>query len=351
MSTVNRLAADLADVLMVGLPGPELDDTARRLIQDMGVGGVILFARNVVDPEQIVDLCGRLQRAAIESRGRPLLLAVDQEGGVVARLRQPFTCGPDHPALGRMGTKAAFEAAAKMAREMRAVGFNIDFAPVLDVNTRGPQGVMLKRSFGDDPARVAEVGAAFVGGLQDSGVMACAKHFPGIGDTVLDSHQVLPENPADQDRLERVELVPFRAAFEAGVQSAMITHVKYTALDPDLPASLSRAVITDLLRDQMGFQGLVFSDDLEMGAIADDYEVGRAALMSFQAGTDVVLICHRLDRIESALERLIQAAEKGLISRERIQATRERIDRARARFAGGKINDPDELARLLGSKQ
>jgi beta-N-acetylhexosaminidase len=319
---VKSPAADLADSLMVGLPGPELDATARRLIEDLGVGGVILFARNVVDPGQITELCGGIQQAALERHGRPLLLAVDQEGGPVARLRGPFTCGPDHPALGRLGTRAAFDTAARMARELKAVGFNIDFAPVLDVNTRGPEGVMRSRSFGDDPARVADLGAAFIRGLQENRVMACAKHFPGIGDTVLDSHQVLPGNPADRERLGRIELTPFAAAFAAGVASCMITHVKFTALDPDLPASLSPAVITDLLRREMAFDGLVFSDDLEMGAIAGAFDVGRAALMSYQAGADVVLICHRLDRVESALEHLIQAAEK--------------------------INDPAGLARLLG---
>ncbi len=346
---MSRPAADLADSLMVGLPGPDLDATARRLIEDLGVGGVILFARNVVDPRQITDLCGQIQRAALDRHGRPLLLAVDQEGGAVARLRRPFTCGPDHPALGRMGTRAAHDTAARMAREMRAVGFNSDFAPVLDVNTRGPDGVMLRRSFGDDPALVAESGAAFVRGLQENGVMACAKHFPGIGDTILDSHQVLPENPADRKRLGRIELVPFAAAFAAGVESCMITHVKFTALDPDRPASLSPAVMGDLLRGQMGFDGLVFSDDLEMGAITGAFDVGRAALMSYQAGADVVLICHRLDRVESALDHLVRAAEEGRISADRIQATRGRIDRARRRFAAGEINDPAGLARLLGA--
>ncbi|MBU0513460.1 MAG: beta-N-acetylhexosaminidase [Proteobacteria bacterium] len=341
-------AATLADSLMVGLPGTEVDATARRLVEDLGVGGVILFARNVVDPWQVAKLCAELQDMALEKHGRPLLLAVDQEGGVVARLREPFTHEPGHPILGQSGDpRRAFDTAARMARELAAAGFNVNFAPVLDVNTRGKEGVMLQRSFGSDPSLVAAMGAAFVQGLQQSSVMACAKHFPGIGDTVLDSHLVLPENPNAKERLARIELVPFRAAFEAGVASCMITHVRFTALDPDRPASLSPAVITGLLRREMGFDGLVVSDDLEMGAIANTFEVGRAAAMSYAAGADVMLVCHRLDRVENALETLVREVERGRLDDRRLAASRDRIDRARARFAARPRPDMDELRRLL----
>jgi beta-N-acetylhexosaminidase len=311
---MNRRAVlnSLAQSMVVGVPGLEAGSEELALVAEHGLGGIILFARNVESPAQVWRLCYDLRRAAAEAERPSLLMLVDQEGGSVARLGEPFTHGPDMAELG--GRDEDFLAAhgARLGRELVAAGFNWDMAPVLDVHAI-PGGVMARRSLGGDPARVAALGAAFIRGMQGAGCLACAKHFPGLGRTTRDTHLERPVVNLSRPELEAVEWPPFAAAARAGVAGVMICHAVYTALDPERPASLSAKVIQGVLRGELGYAGMVLSDDLEMGAVAGGMEPDQAAVEAYLAGCDLVLICHRPELALAALERLADLVMAGEI--------------------------------------
>jgi beta-N-acetylhexosaminidase len=307
-------------------PSPEVLELLRR-----GVHGVILFARNVESAEQVATLAAELKRAA----GRPLLVAIDQEGGRVARLRAPqgFTELPPMRALGESGDEAlAREVGALLGRELRAVGVDQDYAPVVDVDTNPANPVIGDRAFSRDPAAVGRLGAALAAGLQAEGVAACAKHFPGHGDTSQDSHKDLPRLPHDLARLREVELAPFRTLARAGVAAVMTAHVVFEALDPRRPATLSPEVMR-LLRDEVGFRGCAVSDDLEMKAVAEHFPLEEAAPGAVLAGVDALLVCHRADVQHRAIDLVRIAAEDGRIPRERLAEARARVG-GLLRYAG-----------------
>jgi beta-N-acetylhexosaminidase len=320
----SRLDAECASLLCVGFdgtsPSPEVLELVRR-----GVYGVILFARNVESAEQVAELSAALKRAA----GRPLLVSVDQEGGRVARLRarHGFTELPPMRALGETGDEStAFEVGALLGRELRAVGIDQDYAPVVDVDTNPANPVIGDRSLGRDPERVGRLGAALARGLQSSGVAACAKHFPGHGDTSQDSHVDLPRLSHPLERLEAVELAPFRALSRAGVASVMSAHVIFEALDPDRPATISPAVM-QLLRGSCGFQGPALSDDLEMQAVAAHFPLEEVVPGAIVAGVDGLLVCHHADVQDRAVDLLRQAVEQGRVSPQRLGEARGRVAR------------------------
>ena len=318
------LDRDIASLFIVGFhgktPSPEVKELVAR-----GVHGVILFSRNVEDAEQVAALVAELKRLA----GRPLLVAVDQEGGRVARLRAPqgFTELPPMRAVGEHGDEPlAREVGALLGRELRAVGIDQDYAPVVDVDTNPANPVIGDRAFSRDPERVGRLGAALALGLQAEGVAACAKHFPGHGDTSQDSHVDLPRLGADVDlaRLRRVELPPFRALARAGVAAVMTAHVVFEALDPRRPATLSPAVMR-LLREEAGFQGCAVSDDLEMKAVAEHFPLEEAAPGAVLAGVDALLVCHRADVQHRAIDLVRAAVEDGRIPRARLEEARGRV--------------------------
>jgi beta-N-acetylhexosaminidase len=258
-------------------------------ISEGRIGGVVLFARNVESPEQLRALVAELHAAA--PLDAPLLVAVDQEGGRVQRLRAPWTLWPPLRAVGDHDEPAATRGfAAALARELSDIGIGLDFAPVVDVATEPSNPVIGDRSFGTTPERVARHAEAFVSGMQSGGVAACAKHFPGHGDTTCDSHYELPRIAHDLGRLRRVELPPFRAAIAAGVASVMTAHILLPELDPDRPATLSPSVIR-ILREELGFDGVVFSDDLEMKAVADRHPIQERVRLALVAGVDALLVC------------------------------------------------------------
>jgi beta-N-acetylhexosaminidase len=299
-------------------PSPEVLELVRR-----GVYGVVLFARNVVDAEQVAALVAELKRAA----GRPLLVSIDQEGGRVARLRAPqgFTELPPMRAIGATGDASlAHDVGALLGRELRAVGIDQDYAPVVDVDTNPANSVIGDRSFARDPAVVARLGAALARGLQSAGVAACAKHFPGHGDTSQDSHTDLPRLPHGLERLRAVELVPFRALAAAGVASAMTAHVVFDALDPGRPATLSAPVMR-LLREECGYDGCVVSDDLEMKAVAEHFPLEEAVPSALAAGVDALLVCHEASVQHRAIDLARRAVETGAISRGRLAQAIRRV--------------------------
>lgn len=301
-------------------PSPEVKELVRR-----GVGGVVLFARNVETAGQVAALTAELKRAA----GRPLLVAVDQEGGRVARLRpaQGFSAVPPMRAIGEAGDLAlAREVGALLGREIRAVGIDQDYAPVVDVDSNPANPVIGDRSLGRDPERVGRLGAALAAGLQAEGVAACAKHFPGHGDTSQDSHLELPRLPHALARLEAVELPPFRALAAAGVASMMTAHVVFDALDPGRPATASAAVMR-LLREGCRYDGAVLSDDLEMKAVADHYPLDGFVPEVLRAGVDGLLVCRRAEVAHRAVDALRGAVERGEVARERLAEAGRRIGR------------------------
>jgi beta-N-acetylhexosaminidase len=320
----SRLDAECAGLLCVGFDGTTPSAEVLELVR-RGVYGVILFARNVESAAQVAELSAALKRTA----GRPLLVSVDQEGGRVARLRarHGFTELPPMRALGETGDEAtAFDVGALLGRELRAVGIDQDYAPVVDVDTNPANPVIGDRSLGRDPALVSRMGAALARGLQSAGVAACAKHFPGHGDTSQDSHVALPRLPHPLARLEAVELAPFRALSRAGVASVMTAHVIFEALDPDRPATLSPPVMR-LLRESCGFDGAALSDDLEMAAVAAHFPLEEVVPGAVRAGVDGLLVCHRAEVQHRAIDLLRGAVERGEVSAARLAEARARIAR------------------------
>lgn len=328
-------------VLLVGFSGTRIP---RDLAEDVAagrVGGVIFFSRNVESPEQLRSVIRHLRE--LQPDGAPLLVAVDQEGGRVARLRDPWATWPPARSLGEHGDPGlAREFGSALGTQLRREGFNLDFAPVVDVDSNPQNPVIGDRSLSARSQVVGELGAAVVEGLQASSVAACAKHFPGHGDTDLDSHLDLPSLSHERTRLEEVELPPFRAAIKAGVASIMTAHVVFSAIDPTRPATLSPDAIA-LLRHELAYDGVVFTDDLEMGAVAKHHSVEQRILGPLRAGVDGLLVCSKADMRAEAI-RLLEGAADALVER-----AIERIRDLKARFPGqvpedGELPDPEHVA-------
>ena len=311
----------VSELVCIGFDGPNLTPGAAELLAG-GVRSVIYFARNYLDAAQVRALSAAVRRAA----GREVLVTVDHEGGRVQRFHgDGFPPLPSGREMGAGGEQAARAAGERAALDLRAVGINMNLAPVLDVDSNPANPVIGARSFGADAATVATCGVAYAKGLKSGGVAACGKHFPGHGDTSVDSHLDLPRLPHAMDRLERVELVPFRAAVTAGIDAIMTAHVLFEAIDAEVPATLSRTVVTGLLRERLGFDGLVITDDFEMQAIADRFETGEAAVRAVEAGCDLVLVCHREDRQRRAIEALAAAVRTGRLSADRVERSQKRL--------------------------
>jgi len=319
-----------ARCVFVGIKGTTPAPAELELVR-RGVGGVILFARNVAEPAQVAELTRNLKAAA----PGPLLICVDQEGGRVQRLRPPhWTAWPSMRRLGEIdqqggldgmsGTAIAERMGEMIARELAACGIDVDFAPVMDVDTNPDNPVIGDRSFSRDPRRVARLGVALAQGLERSGVASCAKHYPGHGDTSQDSHLTLPRLAHDEKRLWEVELVPFVAAARAGIASLMTAHVRFETFDR-LPATLSPVALR-LLRRDVGFRGCCISDDLEMRAISDIWGVPDAAELSITAGCDAVLVCHTLQHQHDAIDAIARGARAGPLPRERLAEAASRLE-------------------------
>ncbi len=320
----------IGQLFMVGFLGTSVTPDLASFIKEYKPGGVILFSRNLESVEQIVELTNDLQSCSPHS---PLLISIDQEGGRVSRLPKGFTIFPPCDLLGRCNsTELAYAAAATIAKELKAVGVNMNMAPVLDVNSNPANPVIGDRAFGTTPDVVCELGLATAAGLQDNKVVACGKHFPGHGDTSVDSHKELPVVEASRERLEAIEFPPFRRAVTQGIASLMTAHVLYQALDNDLPATLSPTIITNFLRQELQYDGVVLTDDLEMHAIIDHYGVEDAAVRAVLAGCDVLLICKDRDREIAAFKAIEQAVAAGTISPERLSLSVARIARLKDKF-------------------
>lgn len=331
-SKPSGLDASIGQLFMAGLPGHEVDPGTETLICEHGLGGLIFFGRNIESPIQLAQLCMDLQDLAMKSQGKPLFLAVDQEGGRVVRLREPFTNFPGNTAIGMdpEPLKRAAEFAAVTAREMMMVGLNMDLAPVLDVRRGRPEKHLEGRTFGDDPEKVSMLGKVVIKGLQENGILAVAKHFPGLGRTQLDPHVHLPVIDMDERELEGINLPPFRSAIEAGVSSIMTSHAIYPVIEPEIPATLSRKTLTGILRNGLGFKGLVITDDLEMGAIEKKWGAAEGASLSFEAGADILLICEDQEKVLDGMKALKKRLMDGSIPLERLRLSEKRIQAAKS---------------------
>ena len=326
-----NVSEQVGQLCMIGFEGREVTSDLRAWMREYQPGGIILFSRNLVDPVQIAHLTNDLQALAGDI---PLLIAIDQEGGRVSRLPSGFTLFPPAATVAQSGsTELAYQAAAVTAKELRAVGINMNMAPVLDIHTNPSNPIIGDRAFGTEPEQVCLMGAATIAGLHDHRVLACGKHFPGHGDTSADSHLELPVVQATRERLEEVELKPFQYAIDHGLQAMMTAHIHYPALDQSNPATMSPAILSGMLRQQMGFSGVILSDDLEMRAILDHSEVGNAAVRSLQAGVDMLLVCKTLSLETDTLEAVRRAIASHELGPARLEASLARVASVKQQFA------------------
>jgi beta-N-acetylhexosaminidase len=326
--------------LLVGFEGTYLNADLKYFIGILKVGGIVLFSRNLTSPDQIKNLCMSAQRYARSSDQPPLIIAIDQEGGTVARLKPPFSQFPGNSNMENQ--KEAEQFSRITAKELTEIGINMNLAPVMDVlpvnsQKEGSAGryVMAERAFGHDPLWVSEMGTTVISHLQKMGIMAVAKHFPGIGRTTLDSHQDMPVLDTDKEALSASDLVPFVGAVESGVSGMMLSHIRYQRLDSQWPASLSGSIARDLLRNKMGFTGIIMTDDLDMGAIARHYDMPSVISQILSADVDMAMICRQKSNIETAYAILVKKIREDDSTRERARAAVKRIMRQKERFCYG----------------
>jgi len=355
------LEEKVGQVFLVFFTGPSLSPMLKETIDQYHVGGLLLFnvAGNIESPVQVGRMINEAQREATSSGARiPLFIAVDQEGGPVVRLTEGATVFPSNMAVGASDSldNARLEAEV-VAGELKAVGVNLNLAPVLDVNSNPNNPVIGLRSYGSSPERVAELGSAAIRAYAMNGIIATAKHFPGHGDTSVDSHVGLPVVSHDLAHLQANELLPFRAAIAAGVPAIMTAHVEVPALEPTpgLPATLSSRVLSGLLRQEMGFQGLVITDSMTMGAVVTQYGIQQATVLAFQAGADVLAFGadpgHTPAEQRAAQQGLLNAVRSGTISEQRLDESVRRILLTKARYGvlDWQPANVDAVAELVGT--
>lgn len=325
-SEIRRAAGHL---ITCGFAGKTLSSELKEILREVEPVGVILFARNIESAEAVAELNKELKEFRKKD---PLLISVDQEGGRVARIKQPATVWPPMRRLGEIGDLQLCEqVGAALARELRAMNFDVDYAPVLDVDTNPKNPIIGDRAFSDSPKVVAAMGAAMIRGLQNAGVGACGKHFPGHGDTDVDSHLALPFVGHELGRLREVEWPPFRAAIDAGLGAIMTAHVVMQCIDEHLPATLSSAALS-YLRRELKFKGVIISDDLEMKAVANHFSVADMAEKGLQAGIDMFLACEKPEVVLELYRSIILAVEQEKISHETLLKAEKRVLAWRDRY-------------------
>lgn len=321
------LRVKIGQRLVAGFPGTKPDPDFFQLVRRYKIGNVILFRENIVDEKQLADLCAELRAFIQKETGIPPFIAMDQEGGVVTRLPDEETNIPGAMALAATGDPGdAYRMGRITAAKLRACGINLNLAPDMDVNCNPDNPVIGVRSFSDDPQTAAEYGTAMLRGLLDGGVYACLKHFPGHGDTAVDSHIGLPCMDKSEEELERMELVPFRAGIQAGAPAVMSSHILFPQLEPKrLPTTMSRTIMTGLLRQKLGFQGMILSDCMEMQAIQSYYGTVNGVLAAMGAGVDLVFISHTASLVQQAAEQAAEAVKDGRLSAEEMDVCVGRI--------------------------
>ena len=315
----------IGQMLLVGIEGTRLDESAKRMISEDKVGGIILYANNISDLQGMVKLNNHLKETNVHNPA-PLFISVDQEGGKVSRMPKEFVSIPSNRTVGNTNKANLAQTMGELlGRELTTTGFNVDFAPVMDINSNPQNPVIGDRSFGSSADRVTKMGLAEIKGLRNSGVIPVVKHFPGHGDTSVDSHMELPVVNKTSQQLAKLEWIPFKAAIKDEVEAVMVAHILFPKIDPKRPASLSKVIIGDQLRGEMGYTGVVITDDLTMGAIVKHYSLETAAIDTIKAGSDVLLIAHGYDNEKKVFNKIKQSVKNGTISEERIDESVRRI--------------------------
>lgn len=315
----------IGQLLIFGLEGYELDEETRAMIDQYKLAGIILFQRNIEDSNQLLTLVNQLKEANSDYK-IPLFISIDEEGGRVSRLPDEIEGLPSHQVVGNSNSEAnAWQLGTLLGAKVKAFGINMDFAPVLDINSNPENTVIGDRAFGSDAGLVSRLGVQSMKAMQGEGIIPVVKHFPGHGDTLKDSHVELPIVSYGLERLQAVELKPFKEAIASGADAVMVAHLLVTEIDAENPASLSKSVITNLLRESLGFSGVVISDDMTMGAIVNKQSVGEASIQFILAGGDIALICHGVDKQKDVIEALQLAVESGRLSERRLDESVYRI--------------------------
>jgi beta-N-acetylhexosaminidase len=348
---------EIGNLFFVGFRGTAFNAELAEFLDELNPAGVILFARNVEDPLQVSRLNRDLQQFAHERLSSGLLIGVDQEGGRVTRLREPFSVFPPALELARSDApeESVRRSAAVTAQELTLTGFSVDFVPVLDVlssSTDLASTVIGDRAFGFDSGTVSQLGAIVIDAMRAEGIIPCGKHFPGHGGTLIDSHIELPVDDRDLTELENSDLLPFRDAVSARVEMIMTAHVLYPSLDGESPATLSPGIIDGLLRRQIGFDGVVISDDLDMGAVAGRYSIAESSVRALGAGVDLLLICNQPEKAFSAREALVDAIREGQLTTDRVRVSLARVNRLKALYGSSmRPCDPEAVGKYFASRR
>lgn len=315
----------IGQLIFAGIDGTTMTHETRQLIHDYKVGGIILFANNMTSHKQTIELLQQIKNAN-EQNKLPLFLGVDQEGGRVERLSEEIKKLPAAMRVGEQDNPdVSFEFGKLLSQQVKLYGFNLNFAPVLDINSNPNNPVIGERSFGNTAEMVSQHGIKVMEGIQSENIIPVIKHFPGHGDTDTDSHFELPQVDKNLPELESQELIPFKRAIEAGADMIMTAHILLPHIDPDYPATISKKVIHDLLREKLNFTGVIITDDMTMQGLTDHFEIGQAAVQSIQAGSDIILVAHEYETIFSVYDALKTAIENDEINEDRLDESLERI--------------------------
>lgn len=323
------LAEKVGQLLIVGFEGSDLDDNSREYIEDIGVGGLIFFARNIESKYQVTSLVEDIN----DISNIPLFLAIDEEGGIVSRLPQEYKRLPDSIDIGNTkDTDLAFDYGKLLGNRVKSLGLNLNFAPVMDIHSNLSNPVIGKRAFGTTAEIVSQMGINVAKGIGNTNVIPSIKHFPGHGDTSTDSHIELPIINKSLDKIRGFELIPFKNAIEEGIEMIMSAHILIPSIDEEYPATLSHKILGDLLRDEMGYEGVIVSDDMTMGAIVNNYSLEEASVAFLQAGGDIVLVCHGVDNPRLVFDKIIESIKIGELSEEEIDTKVYRILELKDRY-------------------
>ncbi|WP_017416563.1 beta-N-acetylhexosaminidase [Clostridium tunisiense] len=336
------LEEKIGQMIFAGVSGTTMDTGAQKLINQLHVGGIIFYKNNFENPTQTVELVNQIK--AENSSNIPLFLGVDQEGGRVIRLPGALTNFPPNKQIGEVNnSEFSYKIGRLLGYELKEFGLNLDFAPVLDINSNPNNPVIGDRSFGNNLEIVSKLGIETMKGIQSQKVIPTIKHFPGHGDTAVDSHLELPIVNKTLKELMKLELIPFKRAMDEGAEVVMVAHMLIPKLDKNNPASMSKVVMTDVLRKQLGFTGVIITDDMTMGAIVEHFDIGKAAVESVKAGSDIILVGHGYDNVEKIQSALKSAIEKGEISQQRINESVERIIKLKRKYGikDEKVENPD----------
>ncbi|MBN8535504.1 MAG: beta-N-acetylhexosaminidase [Deltaproteobacteria bacterium] len=335
-------------LMIIGIQGKSLSEDEKKFIINNNISGIILMGRNCESPKQVHDLCTEIQSLRFHMPDKaPLFIGIDMEGGRVQRLKSPFTLWPPARKMGELDNASiSFLFSQKMGMELKSVGINLNFAPCVDIFSNPQNTVIGDRALGTDPEQVGKHASALVRGYIKSEIIPCVKHFPGHGNTLIDSHEDLPTEDAELKRLEDFELIPFKRSFKARVEMCMTSHILFPKIDPKYPVTFSEIFIKKVLKEANRFRGLVITDDLDMKALTKNYSPDQIPILAMKAGCDLLLYCNEPLSPPRALEALIEATAQGVLDINHLEQVANKI----IAFKKEKITNPDPMTYEEASK-